>query len=214
MSRSARTSLPRRPRSALAGTLAALAALGTGGALLLPAAAGTAVAATVVVDTAVASRQAARTIVILVRHAEKAAEPGPDPSLSAEGQARARALAESLRGSGVQAVVTSQFQRTKATAAPLAEALGLTAEVVPASADVAMHARQVAEAVLSKHAGRTVLVVGHSNTIPAIVRALGGEAAADIPDPVYDRMYVVFRDPGSEKGRSMQVRFGAASPAP
>ena len=212
MPRSAPSPIARRPWRALAGALATVASLGAGlgAAVLLPPAAGAAHAAPVAADTT-AARRAAPTIVVLVRHAEKAAEPGPDPALSADGLLRARALAESLRGSGVQAVVTSQFRRTRDTAAPLAEALGLTPEVVPATADVAMHARQVAEAVLSKHAGHTVLVVGHSNTIAAIVRALGGEAAADIPDPVYDRMYVVLRDAGSEKGRTMVVRYGGAS---
>ena len=208
MPRSTRPFLLRRSSLALAGAVA------LGALLLVPPAAGAALARPAAPDTSTGVAQAAPTVVILVRHAEKAAEPGADPRLSADGEQRARALAEALRGSGVQAVVTSQFQRTRATAAPLATALGITPDVVPASGDVAMHARQVAELVLSRHAGRTVLVVGHSNTIPAIVRALGGEATGDIPDPVYDRMYVVLRDPGSQAGRTMQVRFGQATPAP
>ena len=66
---------------------------------------------------------AAQQAVIVVRHAEKA-DQTPDSALSAKGQARARALADLLRGAGVTHVITSEFLRTRQTAAPLATALG------------------------------------------------------------------------------------------
>jgi phosphohistidine phosphatase SixA len=153
------------------------------------------------------------TTVILVRHAEKAAVPGDDPPLSAAGEARSLALLDALRDAGVQAVVTTQLQRTRLTAAPLARELGLTPEVVPVAGDAATHARQVAEHVLARHAGRTVLVVGHSNTIPAIVAALGGGAAEPIDDGTYDDLYVVTRA-ADGAARRLHVRYGSAETTP
>jgi hypothetical protein len=59
--------------------------------------------------------QSPATTVILVRHAEKADEPGADPALSAAGEARARALADALRDVKVAAVLTTPYRRTNAT---------------------------------------------------------------------------------------------------
>lgn len=151
------------------------------------------------------------TTVIVVRHAEKADVPGGDPPLSAAGERRSLALLDALREAGVQAVVTTQLQRTRLTAAPLARALGLEPEIVPVTADAAAHARQVAEHVLERHAGRTVVVVGHSNTVPAIVAALGAPAVGAIDESVYDDIYVVQR-PATGPARRLHVRYGSAEP--
>ena len=153
------------------------------------------------------------TTVILVRHAEKAAVPGDDPPLSPAGEARSLALLDALRDAGVQAVVTTQLQRTRLTAAPLARELGLTAEVVPVAGDAGTHARQVAEYVLARHAGHTVLVVGHSNTIPAIVTALGAGPTDPIDDASYDDLYVVTRSAAGPV-RRVHVRYGVAAQTP
>ena len=129
------------------------------------------------------------TTVIVVRHAEKAAEPAADPPLTSAGAARAEALAELLRGVPVRAVLSTDFARTRSTAAPLAARLGLTTQLVDARARD--HARQVAEGVLARHRGETVVVVGHSNTVPDIVAALGAPKPPAICDPEYDNLYVV-----------------------
>jgi len=71
---------------------------------------------------------------------------------------------------------------------PTATALGITPDVV--TADGATHAQEVAAAV-RKHAGGTVLVVGHSNTIPAIIAALGGPKFPDLCDGVYSSLFVM-----------------------
>lgn len=157
------------------------------------------------------SAAAAPTTIILVRHAEKAAEPARDPELSLAGVERAEAIRHLLRDAGVSALVTTQFQRTRQTAAPLAAALGLTPEVVPASGDVPAHARQVADHVLSRHAGRTVVVVGHSNTILAIANALGAGPAADIDERDYDHVIVVVRP---ATGPATRVVLRTDPPAP
>lgn len=155
------------------------------------------------------SRTAAPTVVLLVRHAEKAAEPAQDPPLTEGGQARAQALVEVARDAGVTAVITTQYDRTRSTAAPAAAALKVTPEVVGAG-PLAQHAKAVADQV-RKHAGGTVLVVGHSNTIPAIVGALGAPQPREICDSEYDRLFVVvIGDTGV--ARLVRSRFGAASP--
>ncbi len=129
------------------------------------------------------------TTVIVVRHAEKAAEPAADPPLTGAGAARAQALSDYVRGMPVAAIVSTDFVRTRATAAPLAARLGLAPEIVDARARD--HARVVADGILAHHRGQTVVVVGHSNTVPDIVAALGAPRPANICDGEYDNLYVV-----------------------
>jgi len=148
------------------------------------------------------------TVVLLVRHAEKAAQPPQDPPLSEAGLARAQALVAVARDAGVSAIITTQYERTRKTAEPTAAALHITPEVVDAG-PVAQHAKAVADQIL-KHAGGTVLVVGHSNTVPAIVAALGAPKPRDLCDSEYDQLFVlVIGDAGPP--RLIRSRYGAAS---
>ena len=149
----------------------------------------------------------AATTVILVRHAEKVSTPPADPPLSPAGEMRSRALLAALRDAGVSAIITTQFLRTKATAAPLAAALGIAPEVVTASG--ATHAQDVAAAV-RRHAGQTVLVVGHSNTVPAIIAALGAPEPPPICDESYDNLYIV-TIPAAGPSRLIQASYGERS---
>ena len=153
------------------------------------------------------------TVVVLVRHAEKAAVPGDDPPLSAAGTARAAALAESLRHAGVTAVVVTPRRRTVETAAPVIAARTLTPTVVPFGASTADHARAVADAVRRQPAGSVVLVVGHSNTVPAIVTALGGPRLPDLCDASYATLFTVRLAPAAGGTPSvLRTRYGAADP--
>jgi broad specificity phosphatase PhoE len=150
------------------------------------------------------------TTVIVVRHAERAADPAADPLLTPAGAARAEALAELLKDAHVDAVVSTQLQRTRLTGAPVAARFGLTPEIVEARAP--QHPRAVADTVLLKHRGQTVLVVGHSNTVPDIVAALGAPKPANICDGEYDNLYVVTVPPEGA-ARVVRARYGAPSPA-
>ena len=148
------------------------------------------------------------TVVILVRHAEKQAQPPRDPPLTPGGAERARALVAVARDAGVSAIITTQFERTRGTAEPTATAMHITPEVVNAGA-VATHAKAVADQAL-KHVGGTVLVVGHSNTIPAIVGALGAPEPRELCDSEYDQLFVVIiGDAGPP--RLIRSRYGAPS---
>lgn len=155
-------------------------------------------------------RPATDTVVLVVRHAEKTG-PSGDVPLSAAGEARAKALVSIAREAGVSAIITTQFQRTRLTAAPSAQALGITGEVIEARGAVPDHARAIADAVRSRFAGRTVVVVGHSNTVPAIVAALGGPKLPDICDDLYDDIFTVIVSPEGT-ARVVHAKYGAPSP--
>lgn len=151
------------------------------------------------------------TVVLVVRHAEKAG-PSGDVPLSAAGEARAQALVAIGKDAGVSAIITTQFQRTRQTAAPLAAALGLTPEVIDVKGGVAEHVQGIATAIRTRFAGRTVLVVGHSNTVPAIVGALGGPKLPDLCDDLYDDLFTVVVS-AEGTARLVHAKYGAPSTA-
>lgn len=147
--------------------------------------------------------------VILVRHAEKAATPANDPGLTPAGGQRARDLLRALADAKVSSIITTQFERTKATAKPLADSLHET-PIVVATGEMKAHVDAVAEKVKSAKKGSTVLVVGHSNTIPLIIAALGGPKMPDLCDAEYSHLFVLEM---SESGaRLIRSHFGAADP--
>lgn len=135
--------------------------------------------------------QTAATTVVVVRHAEKAQEPEGDPVLSPAGEARARALMEAMEGRDVAAILVSEYARTALTAAPLAARTGIAPEVIPVRAGVRPQALAILEAVRTRFAGRTVVVVGHSNTVPTIVAALSGREVEPICEAAYANLYEV-----------------------
>jgi phosphohistidine phosphatase SixA len=151
-------------------------------------------------------------LILIVRHAEKAAEPNEDPPLTAAGVERAQALATALQDAGVTAIFTTQLRRTRDTAQPFATAHGLTPEVIPAKRG---EAKQHAEAVVAaarRHAGGIVLIVDHSNTIPTVIAALGGPHVATICESVYGNLFVLV--PGTGETRLVRSHYGIADPAP
>lgn len=179
------------------------------------------------------------TTLILVRHAEKAA--GENPVLTAAGTARAAALVEVVEDAGVAAVYATEWCRTALTAEPLAAALGqpirvqpnqvagdqlagcgLTRPAVPLDGSIAGPADLLAH-VLAAHRGERVVIVGHSNTVPALVEAAGGsplcpdyfaliDGACRIPDqPGHDEYHHLFvlEVPGRPAAtRLVKARYG------
>ena len=123
-------------------------------------------------------------VVFLVRHAEKV-DNSHDPKLSSTGRRRAAELARTLRDSGLQYVHSTDFIRTRETAAPTAEALGLKVELYE-------HSQLAALAERMRRLGGRHLVVGHSNSTPDVVELLGGDPGDPIEETSeYDRLYVV-----------------------
>ena len=135
----------------------------------------------VFVSVSIASAQP---VVVIVRHAEKAANGGRDPDLSSAGRARADELARILKDSGITAIFTSEFKRTQETAAPSATSIGVTATVIPAKDTAALVAK------LHQLNGNA-LVVGHGDTIPNIIKALGIDSPINIPDEDYSEFLIV-----------------------
>jgi broad specificity phosphatase PhoE len=127
------------------------------------------------------------TVIVVVRHAEKAATPASDPGLTPAGERRALALADSLEATPLAAVYATPYRRTQLTAEPAARANGLTVTVRPADETAQSLARELRQ----RHAGRAVLVVGHSNTVPALVHALTGITVAPIGDAEYSRRFTI-----------------------
>ena len=130
------------------------------------------------------------TTVIVVRHAEKVLE-GSDPPLTPAGMARAELLSRMFgdtRAAGrLDAIYDLPTQRSRMTAAPLAARLGITPTV-----DQAGDSRSLAHRVLHEHGGGRILIIGRSDTVPALVQALSG--ARNVPamaDDDYATMYIV-----------------------
>jgi broad specificity phosphatase PhoE len=145
------------------------------------------------------------TTVIVVRHAEKV-DDSADPVLSDAGNARAQALADALADAGVSAIITTQYERTRRTAGPLGDRVGIVPMVVAASGR--SHVDDVAARV-REHAPGTIVIVGHSNTVPAIIRALGGPDIGEIADSSYDDLFVLTL--GEDGARLIRTRYGDAN---
>ena len=136
------------------------------------------------------------TTVYLVRHAEKAAAPAADPPLTEAGTKRAEELVRTLSKAGIKTISTSQFLRTKHTAEPLAKQLGVPNTVIPVKMDTMNtralspdYLKQISDLIASS-AGN-VLIVGHSNTVPELIKALGGDNVPTIDDATYDDLFVL-----------------------
>ncbi len=145
----------------------------------------------------------AERVVILARHAEKL--DGRDPALSEAGEERAHVLAHVLSQWPVDAIYTSQFRRTRDTAAPIAEATGVAPVVVDARDMPAL----LTEILEGDH--RAIVVIGHSNTVPAIARALGAPGVVDIPEAGYDDLLIV-RIFGDGNATLLHLKYGAPTP--
>lgn len=138
--------------------------------------------------------------VFLIRHAEKAAEPAADPILSEAGFARAAKLPQLFSNAMPAAVYSTQYQRTQLTAQPLAQAAGIAVTVLAiGKSDAESYPQRMLDNICSLPDGATALVVGHSNTVPAMVTAWTGDPLPAIADGEYDRLFIVrLRDCASE----------------
>jgi broad specificity phosphatase PhoE len=132
------------------------------------------------------STATAQSTIFIVRHAEKA-DATKDPDLSEAGRARAEALAKTLRDANITAIYATEFKRTQQTAAPLAKILGITVTILPAKDNAALIAK------LRASTGNA-LVVGHGDTIPDSIKALGISDPINIAENDYDNLFAVVLD--------------------
>ncbi|KAA2285603.1 SixA phosphatase family protein [Arenimonas fontis] len=121
--------------------------------------------------------------ILVLRHAEKQSGTGPDPGLSPAGENRAAAIAGRFRPDVVYA---TPWRRAIETARPAAEAAGVVVRLYdPARPE------QLVGKIRALPPDAQVLVVGHSNTVPDLVRRLSGTAAEAMPESEYDRWTLV-----------------------
>ena len=145
------------------------------------------------------------TTILVVRHAERVST--ELDSLSADGVTRAQELARVVQSARVRAIYHSDTRRTRNTAAPTATAFKLPLVQYPAKDCAAL-----VERILRDHAGETVLVVGHSNTVPMIVAAAGGPVIADLDDKEFDGLFVVSVTCPDRPATLTHLQYGAPSP--
>lgn len=144
------------------------------------------------------------TTFILLRHAETTGI-GSNPDLNAAGMERASELIRVLKNVSIDEAYSTDYNRTRQTAAPVAADKGLSATLYNPGALAAF-----SDGVLQKHKGGTVLVVGHSNTTPDLLNVLTGTSAYGlIPDTEYDNLFIVSV---LEKGRAQVVHLKYGKP--
>ena len=140
--------------------------------------------------------------VYLVRHAEK--QKGDNPGLTDAGIARAEVLKDKLMNAGIDYIHSSDYRRTKATAAPLAKATGIEVAIYDAR-----NLQQIADTV--KSLPGVHVVVGHSNTTPELTSLLTGEIVVAMPETEYDRFTEVGLDKDGNTVTLDISRFGAST---
>lgn len=144
--------------------------------------------------------------VFLLRHAERFSD-GADPGLTREGEARAQALAATLRDAGITAIITTQWRRTRDSAIPLAAILRITPEVVPIRDDKPLEHSQDVAAAVRRHRDETVLVIGHI-AVTGVIAALGGPRLPTICESVFSDLFV-FTPAAGDQGLQ-HLHYGAA----
>ena len=123
-------------------------------------------------------------VVFIVRHAERANTVGKDPDLSVQGRKRADALAHILKDSQITSVFVTEFKRTQETAAPTARAEHVSPTVIPSN-DIGALVEKL------RALNGNALVVGHGNTIPDLLKALGIATPVSIPEYDYTEIFAV-----------------------
>ncbi len=174
-----------------------------------------------------------RTTFYIVRHAEK--ESGRNPNLTAAGKIRAKTLAQLLRSVELSAVYSTHYCRTVLTAQPVAHAASLPVQILKTATDPSLetckpgignHTATLVQGslspkfvadVLSKHRGKNVLLVRHSNTVPTLVAALGGtlcpsffpltDNSCHLPSSQFDNLFVVTVQ-SKAPPHTQRLRFG------
>jgi len=139
---------------------------------------------------------AAQEAIYIVRHAERA-DQSADSELSTDGVGRSYKLRDLLKYGGVTHIFTSPLRRTIDTAAPLAAALHVSSRAIATE-------EALLEAIAGCSARDRVLVVGHSNTVPTLLRALHVAEPITVRDDEYDNLFIVFPQ---KEGRPVLLRL-------
>lgn len=156
-------------------------------------------------------KQKVVTTILLIRHAEKELTPyDPDPPLSPAGQARADELVHVVSKAAVKAIFATDTRRSKQTVQPLANYLNIS---VSSYSDANVEVlKELKKSILSNHAGKVVLVAGHSNTFAIIITTFGDDGSkCTVNDDEYDNLCVITVYT-SGKANVVNLKYGATSP--
>ena len=125
------------------------------------------------------------TTVYLVRHAEKHLDQGKDPDLTEQGVSRSRRWADVFSNQSLDEIYSTDTTRTLNTAQPIAESQGKPVALMdPIPENL--------NELIGKHLGKSILMVGHSNTLPDLVNAMIGEKHyADLDESNYNTLFIV-----------------------
>jgi len=157
-------------------------------------------------EYAFAGEQDTITTLFLVRHAEKAGTVWEDPPLTPAGAARADELAYILKYVKLDAIYSTPFERTKQTVLTTAKEKGLEVKLYKPND------KDFLENVLQEFSGGTVLIVGHSNTIPRLANELAGQPDfRDLDDATYDNLFIT-SVPAEGKVAILRMCFGTHTP--
>lgn len=154
------------------------------------------------------TQQDSMTTFILVRHAEKVIDGTANPTLTKEGLIRSIQLAYMLRDHSIAAVFSTDYERTLKTAEPTANFHEL-----PVKRYLASNQDFFIDNVMEQYRGKTVLIVGHSNTIPSILNILTGGNYWKIKEYIYNDFFVVNAVRKGE-GKLLHLKYGAMSEPP
>ena len=153
-------------------------------------------------------------IVFVLRHADKKRQPPGVDDLTPKGLARAALLARMLAETGVSVAYCSDAVRAQRTLAPLQATLGAALTTVPVAIDPdhpEEHVDAIVAAAKLLAADTVVVVVTHSTTVSPIIEGLGDEAVGELDDRVFDRLFVLSRDPAARPAL-LRLRYGEPTP--
>ncbi len=154
-------------------------------------------------------QQQGSTVILIVRHTEKASD-AEDSPLNEAGTQRAQALVGVAQDAGVSAIYITQFKRNRDTAQPLAERTGVAVTEVSVNLqNPGDYGKTLARDIIEKHQGQTVAVIGHGNTIASIVEGLMGRPVA-LGDILYSDLLVV-TSPPSGPAKLIKAQYGAGA---
>ena len=146
------------------------------------------------------------TTIFLVRHAEKVNDGSADSPLTSAGDTRADELAYILKHVKLDAIYSTPYLRTKQTVLPTAKEKGLDVKIYKPGEEGFL------QKVLQEFSGGTILIVGHSNTIPGLANELAGQSDfSDLDDDTYDNLFIAYV-PTDRKAVILRMRFGARTP--
>jgi len=140
------------------------------------------------------------TTFILVRHSEKADDGTRNPPLNEQGRNRSQQLAALLKNQEINALYSTPFKRTQETLQPIADQKGMEIQTYDPFAK-----GDWLESLIDSHSGGSVMISGHSNTIPILANLLlGTETFSQFDDSDYSNLIIII---ATEVGKGKLVRL-------